>query len=136
MKEDLSRDFGFVLAVFFALLVCVSAAMTLNVLRRRSEAGREVLEGWLLEVVWINMPLFVVIVLALGWLIFRTELGFAATTSSISAGDNDRPYFSSTAILTASRWHDTLSDTQTQGSDNYHLRYLVTGRRLLPPNRE
>lgn len=121
MKEDLSKDFGCILAISFALLVCVCAAMTLGALRERSAPGRKVLEGWLLEVVWINMPLLIVIALVLGWLFFETESGFTAATTSICTGNNKRGHFSSKMTFARDRSYHALSNTQ--GSVNYHLWY-------------
>lgn len=78
MKEDLGRDWVYLLAVFFAFLVCVCAVATWRALQGRLTEERGVGHGVLLEIVWINMPLCIVIALVVGVFVFRAEPGFVS----------------------------------------------------------
>lgn len=112
MKEDLGGNFGFVLAIFFILLVCVSAVATVTALRGRFQAGAKKPDGWLLELAWINMPLCIIVALFFAWLYFQTEPGFAARKGGMPTADDHRPYLFGTIFFPEEKLQGTPGSRQ------------------------
>ncbi len=121
MKEDLGGIFCFVLAISFIFLVCVSAVATITALRGRFQAGAKEADGWLLELVWINMPLCIIMALFFGWLYFQTGAGFAARKGGMPAADDHRPYLFSTVFFPEKKLQGAPGSRQD--FFKYNLRY-------------
>jgi len=88
MAVGLGNGFGWVLALFLVLFAGVTGAVTVRAWRQGAHAQAGDSGGLLLEIVWVNMPLVIVIALVCCWLFFQPEPGFAAGAERRSAGDH------------------------------------------------